>query len=163
MDLSKLSKSDKIIGVGAIAGLVAGFLPWWSWSVDFGIWGGASGGSVSGFTGWISLSPIAAGAALALIALPLFGVKIPKIGIETNMLYMILGAVTAGIALLALLGVGRNSYSGAGGSAGASFGVFVAIAAGAIILLGAFTAKKEGGVKSPPQPQGPQTPQEPQA
>lgn len=162
MNLSKLKNSEKIVALGAAIGAVAGFLPWWSWSYDLGIWGGKSGGSVIGFNSWFSLSPIAAVAALLLIFLPMFGVKLPKLGIENSVLYMILGAVTGGIALLGIAGVGRASYSGVGGSAGISFGVFVAIVAGAIMIFGGLSDKK-GGTTPPPPPQQPQEPQEPQA
>lgn len=158
MDFSKLSKSDKIIGVGAIVGIVSAFLPWYSWSVS--VFGVSSGGSINGLNSWWMLSFIAAILSLLMIALPLFGVALPKLGIQENVLQMILGAVVGGIPVLALLsGASQGAAITGLGSAGASFGLFGAIAGGVIILLGAFMAK--GGVK----PTGTQTPPpaEPQA
>ncbi len=141
MDFSKLSKGEKLVGLGAIAGIIAGLLPWYSWKVELGILG-STGGSVSGFTSWWSLSGIASILALLMIVLPMFKVKLPKLGLENKAIYMILGLVTGGIPLLALLGIGSGSFSYKGTGAGVSFGVFVAIAAGVIMIIGANMEKK---------------------
>jgi len=154
MDLSKLSNSDKLIGLGAVVGVVAAFLPWYS--VSAGILGSFS---VNGFSSWLILSFIAAVLSLLMVALPLFGVALPKFGIENTVIQMILGAVVGGVPVLGLL-TGMSSGGGVSGmGAGPSIGLFGAIAGGAIMLFGAFTAK--GGAN----PAGPtQTPpSEPQA
>lgn len=164
MDLSKLKNSDKIIALGGIIGVVAAFLPWWSWQVNYSLFGASSGtsGSINGLNGWWMISFIAAIISFLLILLPLLGVSLPNIGIKESVLQMILGLVVGGIPVLALL---SGSSSGAVvsevGSAGPSFGLFGAIAAGVIILFGGFTAQK--GESTPQAPQAPQTPQSPQA
>jgi len=157
MDLNKLSNSDKIIGVGAIVGIVSAFLPWYSWSVS--VFGVSSGGSINGLNSWWMLSFIAAAISLVIVVLPLFGTDLPKLGIEYNVIQMILGAVVGGIPVLALLSGASQGGTVAGvGSTGASFGLFGAIAGGVIILAGAFTAKK-----GQPASTGSSTGSEPQA
>lgn len=152
MDFSKLKNSEKIVGVGAVVAIVSAFLPWYSWS--FSMFGVSSGASVTGLTSWWMLSFIAAVVALLIVALPLFGVALPKLGVEYNVVQMIAGAVAGGIPVLAFL-QGSSSGLSYGGTGGASFGLFGAIAGGAIILFGAFTDKK-GAAPTPP-------PAEPQA
>lgn len=142
MDLSKLSKADKIIGIGALVALVGTFLPWWS--ASWNVMGVAGGFSVSGFSGLGTLSFIAALAALIVVALPLFDVKLPKLPITEGVLQMILGAVTAIIPIIRILQLGS------GGFTGISFGVFVTIAGGAVIIFGGSLKQKEGGFKTPP-------------
>ncbi|NIP29361.1 MAG: hypothetical protein GTN59_01970 [Candidatus Dadabacteria bacterium] len=142
MDLSKLSKADKIIGIGAIVGLIGTFLPWMSTSWDvMGITGGVS---VSGFSGLGTLAFIAALASLIVIALPFFGTKLPKLPLTEGVLQMILGAVVAGIPIIRILQIGRFSFTGV------SFGVFVTIAGGIVMIFGGSLKQKEGGVKTPP-------------
>lgn len=152
MDLNKLTNSDKIIGVGAVVGIVSAFLPWYSWKVS--VLGISSGGGVNGLTSWWMLSFIAAIVSLLVVALPLFGVALPKLGIEYNLLQMILGAVVGGIPVLAFLsGASQSGSLGGVASGGASFGLFGAIAGGVIILAGAFMAKKGQPTAGPTQPQ----------
>ena len=161
MDLSKLSNSDKIVGVGAIVGIVAAFLPWYSWSVS--VFGVSSGGGVNGLNSWWMLSFVAAVLALLMVALPLFGVALPKLGVENNVIEMILGAVVGGIPVLALLSGASQGGSVAGfGSAGAGIGLWGAIGGGVIVLAGAFMAKKGGARPSAPQTPPQTPPQEPQ-
>lgn len=158
MDLSKLSNSDKIVGVGAIVGIVAAFLPWYSWSVS--VFGVSSGGGVNGLNSWWMLSFIAAILALLMVSLPLFGVAIPKLGVENNVIEMILGAVVGGIPVLALLsGASQGGGLSGFGSAGPGIGLWGAIGGGVVILAGAFMAK--GGVK-PATPTQTPPPSEPQ-
>lgn len=142
MDFSKMKKSEKLIGLGAAVGVIAAFLPWYSWSYSF--LGASSGASINGFTSWWTFSFIAALAALLMIALPMFGTKLPKFGIDNNSLYKIFGAITGGVPILALLSGASRGLSGFGGSIGPGFGLWIAIIGGALILVGAFMEKKDG-------------------
>jgi len=139
MDFSKLSKTQQLVGIGALVGVISAFLPWYSW--NFSAFGVSSGGSINGMTSWWMLSFVAAVLALAMVALPMFGVKLPKLGVEDKVVYMILGAVTGGIPVLALVSGASNGMSGYGGSTGAGLGIWGAIAGGAIMLFGAFMDK----------------------
>ncbi len=127
MDFSKISSSDKIIGIGAIAAIVGCFLPWYSWYVV----------SVNGLHGWGLLSFIAAVLALVVVALPLFGQKLPNLGVKESRLQMILAAVVVGSPVIQLLG--------ALSIGGVSFGIFVTIGGGVVMLIGAY--QKQGPVK----------------
>lgn len=150
MDLSKLKNSEKIMALGGIVGVISAFLPWYSWNVS--VFGVSSGGSVNGLNGWWMLSFIAAAVSLAAVLLPMFGVSLPKLGMEYNMIHMILGGVTGGVPVLAFL-QGANTGLTGFGSGGVSFGLFGAIAGGALILVGAFMDKKGGTPVTPQQPQ----------
>lgn len=154
MDFSKLKKMEQIVGVGAVVAVVSGFLPWYSWNVSAGYLGNY-GGSVNGLNGYGWLSFIAAVLVLLMVVLPLLKVELPKLGIENKVVYMILGAVTAGVPVLAMLNSSSFSVSSEWGSAGPSFGLFGAIAGGALILFGAFMDSKKTVTPEPPTSEPP--------
>lgn len=140
MDLSKLGKGDKICGLGAIVAIVGSFLPWWS--VGLGVLGGYSLSGLAGI-GWLSF--IAAVLSLVWVALPLFGQKTPTLPLKDAVLQMILGGVVVAIPIIQLL----STLSAIGG---VSFGIFVTVAGGALIIWGGYLKQKEG-VSVPPTPE----------
>jgi polyferredoxin len=77
-----------------------------------------------------------------MVVLPLFGTKLPKFGVENKVIYIVLGAVVGGVPVLALISGMSNGLSssslGGYGSAGPGLGLWAAIAAGALVLFGAF-------------------------
>ncbi|NTU69953.1 hypothetical protein HGB13_04005 [bacterium] len=97
MDFSKLSKTEQFVGIGALVGVISAFLPWYSASA-FGF-----SYSVNGMTSWLIFSLLASVLALLLVALPMLGVQLPKLGVENKVLYIVFGAVVAGVPVLALV------------------------------------------------------------
>jgi hypothetical protein len=146
MDFSKLKKMEQIVGIGAVLAVVSAFLPWYSWKVTAGIYG-SYGGSVNGLNGYGWLSFMAALVAVAMIVLPLLKVELPKLGVEDKVVFGVLGGVTAGVPVLAML---NTSSFGVLGSGGPSFGLFGAIAGGAIMLFGAFMDGKKTAAPQAP-------------
>jgi len=136
MDFSKLNKTEQFVGIGGAVGVVAAFLPWYSASA-FGF-----SYSVNGMTSWLIFSFLASVLALLMVVLPLFGTKLPKLGVENKVIYIVLGAVVGGVPVLALVSGMSNGLSssslGGYGSAGPGLGLWAAIAAGALVLFGAF-------------------------
>lgn len=124
MDISKMSNADKLIAVGAIAAIVGCFLPWHSLYFI----------SVSGLHGFGIIVFIAAIASLLVVGLPLFGQTLPTLPVKESVLQMILGTVVTGGTLIQLLSFGTT---------GVSFGIFVTLAGGAIIVFGGYQKQQK--------------------
>ena len=135
MNFSKLTKGDRILGGAGIVFLISTFLPWFSfryagigstdfngWDVGF-LWGTLPFLLALGMLVWIGLRRFSS------VALP---ADIPP-------LYLIGGALVLLLPLLRLL-LGYNSVS-------RSFGLFVAVLAGAGVAFGGFLKFTEGGGK----------------
>jgi hypothetical protein len=147
----KLSTGDLVVGVGLIVGLIALFLPWYSYtSSDNGIAGVTGGFSYSGsfgglnyWTGWFYFLFVLIG--LALIILRTFAptVAIPALPINDSMTYIVCGAVMAVAALLWLVIGAPASYSGLGFSAGISFGLIIGLICGIAVAVGGYLKRSD--------------------
>ena len=147
----KLSNGDIAVGAELIVGLIAIFLPWYSASYSVGSIAGITGGfssssSVGGlsyWTGWFFFLATLVG--LALIILRTFApqVAIPALPLNDAMTYVVIGVFMVVMALLWLLIGAPGSYSGPGYSAGAGFGLFIGIIAGAAVAVGGFLKKSD--------------------
>jgi hypothetical protein len=134
MDFSKLSNGAKLALVGGVVLVVNLILPWYS------------SGSVNrnafeepaGFLAWGG-SVIAIAGAVVLL-LKAFGTRTVSAGqFKTEQLALILGA--AGFVLIVLQWLTENDF--------VDFGVFLGIAASAVVTYGAWMAMKDAGLQMP--------------
>jgi hypothetical protein len=146
----KLSNGDLTVGIGLIVGLVAIFLPWYSYSYNgvgiAGIGGFSTSASVGGlnyWTGWFFFLFVLIGLALILLRTFAASVAIPALPINDAMTYVVVGGVMVVAALLWLLIGAPPGFSVAGSSAGASFGLFVGLIAGVAVLAGGFLKRSD--------------------
>ena len=162
--IDELSNGDKAVLGGSLVVLIAMFLPWYSAS-----FGGLSDSS-NGFHRWGLLTFVAWLVVLGLWLLrgPLSSqFNLPKWGVSDGMLFMILGGVEVLGAVLYWIDAGSSSgdITALGGSAGPSFGLFIAIVGGAITAAGGYLKQSEpakavtagasaaaGGYGAPPPP-----------
>jgi hypothetical protein len=163
-----LTNGDITIGAGLLVALIATFLPWYSVSASGG--GFSYSASISGFGYWSGiLFFIALLVGIVYYVLRTFvpGVAIPAMPTADFILYAGLGVFMILMALIFLLASGGGaSVPGAGYSAGVSFGLFIAIIAGAAVAVGGYLKKGDpqaatrslgsapsgGGYGSPPPP-----------
>jgi len=138
MDFSKMSKTDKIIGVGALLAILGCLLPWYSFSAFL------VSVSVNGLHGWGVLAFIAAILSLLAVVLPMMGQKLPSLPVSESALQMILGGVVAAGPLIQVLSTGFT---------GVSVGIFVTLAGGAAIIYGGW--QKQGSKATPTMPNQP--------
>lgn len=130
MDLSKLSTGDKIVAGGALAFLVAMFLPWSTYSigpVDY-----SRNGWHFFFTGTLALLLLLAAAALVLM---------PAAGKPMSAPAITVLALTAVAAILVLL----RTIIGDDDPLSRGFGLFVGLIAAAAAAYGGFTKFKAAG------------------
>jgi hypothetical protein len=147
----KLSNGDMAVGVGLIVGLIAIFLPWYSYSYSSGAIVGITGGfsssaSVGGlnyWTGWFFFLFVLIGLALIILRTFVPTVAIPALPVDDAVSYMIVGAVMVVMALLWLLLGAPPGFSGAGYSAGISFGLIIGLIAGVAVLAGGFLKRAD--------------------
>lgn len=130
MDISKLSKGDRLVAGGAVAFLVTMFLPWFSISI------GPIDYSRNGWhfiiTGTLAFLLLLAAA--VLVGLPAAGKSINAPAITV----LALAALSLILVLLRVL-IGDED------PLGRSFGVFVAVVAAGAATFGGFLKFKEGG------------------
>jgi preprotein translocase subunit SecG len=147
----KLSNGDLTVGVGLIVGLIALFLPWYSYSYNTGSIAGvssgfSSSGSVGGlnyWTGWFFFLFVLIGLALILLRLFAPATAVPALPINDSMTYIVCGAVMAVAALLWLLIGAPASFSGPGYSEGVSFGLFVGLVCGVAVAVGGYLKRSD--------------------
>ncbi len=147
----KLSNGDLAVGAGLIVGLIAIFLPWYSASYSVGSIAGVttgfstsySAGGFSYWTGWFFFLATLVGIALFVLRTFVPTVAIPALPLNDAMAYVSVGAFMVVMALLWLLLGAPASYSGAGFSAGVSFGLIIGIIAGAAVAVGGFLKRSE--------------------
>jgi hypothetical protein len=145
MDLSRLSTAHKIALAGGVLLLVDSFLNWYEVSA-FGFSAGINAWS-SGFLAWAGV--ICGVAAAVILAMKAMGKQdVSAGGKSPEQLAMILGI--ASFVLIALRLVTETSYM--------AFGLFVGLAASAMVAYGTWAASKAGapvGTMSTPTPPAP--------
>jgi hypothetical protein len=136
MDFSKLSTGAKLALIGGAVLVVNLFLPWYSF--DFGIVSASANAFDAEFWAWGgSLIAIAGAVVLLLKAM---GTKDVNAGqFKTEQLALLLGGV--GFVLIVLRFITETS--------GVSFGLFLGIAASAVVTYGAYMAMKAAGLSMP--------------
>lgn len=136
MDFSKLSMGAKLALVGGAILVINLFLPWYS--IDFGIGSVSANALDAGFLAWGgSLLAIAGAVILLLKAMGRQQVNAGQF--KTEQLALLLGA--AGLVLIVLRFVTETDF--------ASFGLWLGIAAAALVTYGAFLATKDAGLDMP--------------
>ena len=136
MDFSKLSTGAKLALVGGVVLVVNLFLPWYS--IDFGIGSVSANAFDAGFLAWGGSVLAVAGAAVLL--LKAMGTRDVEAGqFKPEQLAVILGA--AGFVLILLRWLTETNF--------VSFGLFLGIAAAAVVTYGAFTEMKSKGMNMP--------------
>ena len=134
MDLSKLSTSDKIIGVGAIISIVATFLPWYGWSGELGFGGGSA--NLWDWSGGIAFLILAAGGiAIAVLVLRMLEIfDLADQGIPEGLAMLVVAGVAGVLTLIRLVSIpGGLGIVGIG----RSWGLWVGVAGAAIFVAGA--------------------------
>ena len=129
MDISKLSKGDKLVAGGAVAFLVSMFLPWFSFSA--GPYEASANGWDFGFWGVLMMIVLLAAAALVVL---------PAAGKTVNAPAIIVLAITAVAALFTVLKllIGQNGLD-------RSFGLFLAVLGAGAAAFGGFLKFQESG------------------
>jgi len=135
-DFNKLSQGAKLALIGGAVLIINIFLPWYSF--------GAGGFSISanafdaGFLAWGGSAFAIAGA--AILVMKAMGTKDVEAGqFKPEQLATILAA--GGTVLIALRFLTETT--------GASFGLFLGLAAAAVVTFGAFTSMKSAGLDLP--------------
>ena len=131
MDLSKLSKGDKVFVGGALVFVIASFLDWFSISAG-GFSVGATGFDV-GFL-WCTLWFLGLLAGAALLILPAFGVQVPKL---PAVAFLAVGALATLFVVLKLL-IGEEFFD-------RSIGIFLAAIGAIAAAVGGFLKFQESG------------------
>jgi hypothetical protein len=165
----KLGTADILVGAGLVLGLITTFLPWYSVSFNCNglptCAGLSTSSSVSGFNYWSGvLFFIFVLIGLALFVLRTFvpTVNLPAMPLTDAMLYMVIGLLMVLMAVIYLIAT-PGGTSGAGFSAGASFGLWIGIITGVAVAAGGFLKRTEpqpatrplssyGGSSTPPPP-----------
>ena len=134
---NNLGKGQQIAAGGGAAALIASFLPWYSVSEPFL---GSISFSGTQFTfGWMGMVLFVAAAALTIA--PTFGKNVGTDQINGEQIAIIAAAIGSLMWLYRLfdvpLGIGR------------SFGLFVALAAGAAVVAGVVMNMKDKGIAMP--------------
>lgn len=138
MDLSRLSIGDKLSTIGAIAVVIAGFFPWYSWSsgdilgiagakVSYNLW------DASGFMAFLILLGALVG--IALILLRMFDVfDLSEQGVPEALVILIAAAVAGVFTLIRVA-----SIPGGAGiiGVGRSWGLWLGLVAVAVYIAGA--------------------------
>lgn len=144
------SNGDAAIGVGLVVSLIAVFLPWYSVSANCnGIVGcagfnySASVGALSYWSGWLFFLALLAGLALFVIRSFAPSVNMPALPQTDAMLYTIIGVFMAVMAILWLLLGSGTTVSGAGYSAGPSFGLFIGLVAAIVVAVGGYLKRAD--------------------
>lgn len=138
MDLSKLSIGDKLAIVGGIIILVAGFLPWYSWSSGnvFGVAGvnvSASLWDISGGIAFLILAGAIVGA--AVILLRMFDVfDIADQGVPEAMVVLIAAAVSGVFTLFRVASIPGGGIAGYG----RSWGLWIGLVGAVLYVVGGF-------------------------
>jgi len=137
MDFSKLSMGAKLALVGGAVLVINLFLPWYSF--DAGPFGSVSFNAFDAdILAWGGSFLAIAGAVILL--LKAFGQSSVNAGqFKTEQLALLLGA--AGFVLIVLRFVTETSFAG--------FGLWLGIAASAVVTYGAFSAMKDAGLDVP--------------
>jgi hypothetical protein len=132
MDFSKLSMGAKMALIGGAVLIVNLFLPW------YGVFGVSINAFDSEILAWGGCLVAIAGAAVLL--LKAFGKKEMSAGqFKPEQFAFILGA--AGFLMIVLRWLTENNF--------VKFGLFIGIAASAVVAYGAFTDMKSKGMKVP--------------
>jgi hypothetical protein len=132
MDFSKLSSGAKLALIGGAVLLVSSFLPW------YGVFGVSINGWDSEF--WAIFGIILGVAGAVVLLLPAFGQKAMTAGsFKTEQLAFLLGA--AGFVFIVIRWLTENNF--------VKYGLFVGLAASAVVAYGAFMEMKAKGQKIP--------------
>ncbi|MHB9089745.1 MAG: hypothetical protein ACYC5A_11115 [Thermoleophilia bacterium] len=137
MDLSKLSMSDKLIGVGAIISVISTFLPWYGWSTsDFlGVSGASMSASLWDTSGGMAFIIMAAGlVAIAVIVLRMMDIfDLSDQGVPEGIAMLAVSGLAALFTLIRLLSIpGGAGIMGVG----RSWGLWVGLIGAAIFVAG---------------------------
>jgi hypothetical protein len=153
VDLNKLTQSDKVIGVSAIALFIFSFLPWY----------GKFSGSRNGWDYFLfGVIPVLLGIImLAQIAIARFSsTKLPEIPITWGQVHLIAGGLAALLVLLKLI-IGDKVHVGITGLGGLSitlerkYGIFLSLIAALGLVAGAYMKTQEPAEAAPPAPSPP--------
>lgn len=149
MDLSKLNTSDWLIGGGAIAFLIALFLPWYG--IDEGFGSFDNSGADYFLTGWIPLLLLIAVFVLTVLPKLAEGVKLPEtIGPLPRLQAALIAAGVAAILVLLRLLIASDNVGDIDVDVNLDrkYGLFVALLASIAAAAGAFLkyqGKEVGG------------------
>ena len=157
MDLSKLTTSDKVIGISGIVLFLASFLAWFTVEVKTSVSGIGGSASANGWDVgflWAGLPALLGLAAAVIVLLPkLSEVELPDLPFPWGTALFGAGVWSAFFVVLKfLIGVdGPSSVSGAGYSVDVSrsFGLFLAVISSIAFAVGGFMRFKEDGGEFP--------------
>jgi uncharacterized membrane protein YhaH (DUF805 family) len=149
MDVEKLGRGEKIIGVSAVALFVFMFFDWFSVSISGG--GAFATGAVGSGSAWDALDNIPIFlvitilAALAVVVLRLTDSNFEP-PISANTVVAVLGAVSVLLILFRIIDTpGGGSFGGVSVDVSPAFGIFVSLLAAAGITYGGYLAMNEEG------------------
>jgi len=129
--LKTASGADRMILIAGLVFFIDSFLPWYGFSIQ-----GFGSANVSGWSagGLAVLSILFAIAATAFAAVRVMGMKVSLGGAKDGMVYMVLGIGALAFAVLRL--ITETSLT--------KFGLYIAIAAGAVLAYGGWMKNKKG-------------------
>ena len=149
MDIEKLGRGEKIIGVSAVALFIFMFFDWFSVSISGG--DGAFAGSVGSGNAWEVLDNIPIFlvitilAALAVVVLRLIDSNF-EAPTFANTVVAALGAVSVLLILFRIVDTpGGGSFGGVSVDVSPAFGIFISLIAAAGIAYGGYLAMKDEG------------------
>ena len=145
-DMKNLSNLDRAIVGGAGVAFIAAFMPWWGYSGPLHLYGTSIIGWNAGFTAWLgSLLLAAAGLYLLLLR---SGVKLPSLPFGPAV--TVAGGAVIGLALVIIRWLSLPRVrAGLAGSVGPRFGIWLAMIAGIVELVGAVLEFRASGEDLP--------------
>lgn len=146
MDLSRVSMSERLAGVGGVVLLIGLFLKWYGLSSSITVNGNTVRTGILGdfsVSGWHSLS---VGRWVFLIcALLAIGLAVAKANGQTLNLPITPSVLLAGLGGLSVLWIVLRILSHPADHLSVKFGIFVGLIGAALVTFGAYRSMQEGG------------------
>lgn len=147
-DVKKLSTTDWLVAGGGAVAFIAGFLPWWGVSIDIddrlgiNIDGTVSGWS-AGFTAWAGVLLLFLAA--VYLVLRRAEVSLPDLPVTPAVAVAGLALIGLLLVLIRLVTLPDSTF----GDVGPRFGIWLALLAGIVELVGAVMQFRTSGEKLP--------------
>ena len=145
-DASKLNNVDRaIVGGGGLA-FVAAFLPWWGYSGPLHLYGASVSGWSAGFTAWAGSLLLTVAAVYLLLRRA--DVSTPKLPVGPAVAVAGVSAVGLLLVIIRWLTLPRVG-AGLAGSVGPRYGIWLAMIAGIVEVVGAVLEFRTSGESLP--------------
>lgn len=145
-EAKNLSSLDRVVVGGGGVAFLAAFLPWWGYSGPMHLYGTSVMGWDAGFAAWLGSLLLAAGGLYVLLRRS--GVKVPSLPFGPAV--SVAGASLIGLGLVVLRWMSLpRVHAGLAGHVGPKFGIWLAMLAGVVEVVGAIMEFRTSGEALP--------------